>query len=260
MPEGDAVRRTAGRLDAALAGGTLVRADLRVPRFATVDLRGFTVLGTTPLGKHLLTRLDDGARAWTLHSHLRLDGQWRTGPVGPPRARQHEIRALLATGTGQAVGVRVHMLEVRPTAQEDQWVGHLGPDIMGGDFDASRAADALASADRPLVEALLDQRIVAGLGTMWAAELAATAAADPRTSSSRVPGLTGALAAIRERMLRAATAPVAVCRRELVVFERTGQPCRACGTAIRTARVGRAPYDRPTYWCPECQPPTAIGS
>lgn len=255
MPEGDAVRRTAARLDAALAGGTLVRAELRVSRFATVDLRGFTVLGTGVRGKHLLTRLDDGRRAWTLHSHLRLDGRWRTGPLGPPGAPQHQVRAWLATGTGQAVGVRVHMIEVRPTVQEDLWVGHLGPDIMADDFDPPRDTGTLSATDRPLVEALLDQRLVCGLGTMWAAELASTAAVDPRTPTSQVPGLVGAVAAIRQRMLRAVTAPEAVRRRELRVFERTGQPCRTCGTPIRTARVGRPPYDRPTYWCPRCQPP-----
>ena len=84
MPEGDAVRRTARRLDAALAGGTLVRADLRVPRFATVDLRGMQVLGTHVVGKHMLTRLADDRREWTLHHHLRMDGSWRTGPPGSP--------------------------------------------------------------------------------------------------------------------------------------------------------------------------------
>ncbi len=87
MPEGDAVRRTARRLDAALAGGTLVRAELRVPRFATVDLRGMQVLGTHVVGKHMLTRLVDDRREWTLHHHLRMDGSWWTGPPGGPGAR-----------------------------------------------------------------------------------------------------------------------------------------------------------------------------
>lgn len=69
------MRRTARRLDEALAGRELVRADLRVPRFATVDLRGMTVLATHVRGKHLLTRLGDDRRALTLHHHLRMDGQ-----------------------------------------------------------------------------------------------------------------------------------------------------------------------------------------
>ncbi len=254
MPEGDAVRRTARRLDEVLAGGVLTRAELRVPRYATVHLRGMTVLGTHVVGKRLLTRLVDQDRAWTLHHHLRLDGSWRTGPPGPPRAPAQLVRAWLATPAGQAVGVRVHMIEVRPTRDEHLWVGHLGPDVMADGLDLVAGAARIAEADRPLVEALLDQRLVCGLGTMWAAELAAVAGVHPQTPSGRVDGLAEALGQVRGRMVRALTTPPAQQRRELVVFERTGRPCRRCGTPIRAGRVGAAPYDRPTYWCPTCQP------
>jgi endonuclease-8 len=253
MPEGDAVRRTAHRLDDALAGAVLVGADLRVPRFATVDLRGMAVLGTAVRGKHMLTRLADDRRAWTLHHHLRMDGQWRIGPPGPPSAPGHLVRVRLQAATAQAVGVRVHMVEVRPTADEAVWIGHLGPDVLADDFDPDEGALRLAAADRPLVEALLDQRLVCGLGTMWAAELAAAAGVAPQARTPAVPGLAEALAGIRARMLRAVADPRPG-RRELRVFERTGQPCRNCGTPIRAARVGTAPLDRPTYWCPRCQP------
>jgi endonuclease-8 len=254
MPEGDAVRRTARRLDDALAGAVLERAELRVPRFATTDLRGMRVLGTQVRGKHLLTRLVDDRRSLTLHHHLRMDGAWRTGPVGPPRAPAHQIRVWLATGAAQAVGVRVHMVEVLPTAREDHWVGHLGPDVMGEPFDAEESAARLVAAASPIVEALLDQRLVCGLGTMWAAELAFAAGADPRRSSAEVLGLPAALEGVRARMLRALEVPAGVRRSELAVFERAGQPCRRCGTPIRTTRVGTAPMQRPTYWCPRCQP------
>ena len=179
MPEGDAVRRTARRLDAALAGGTLVRADLRVPRFATVDLRGMQVLGTHVVGKHMLTRLADDRREWTLHHHLRMDGSWRTGPPGAPGAPEHQIRVWLATSSAQAVGVRVHDIDVRQTREEAHWVGHLGPDIMADGFDADAAAEILIGADRPLVEALLDQRLVCGMGTIWASELASAVGGRP---------------------------------------------------------------------------------
>jgi endonuclease VIII len=135
MPEGDAVRRTARRLDEALAGQRLVRAELRVPRFATVDLRGATVLGTAPVGKHLLTRLSREGRALTLHHHLRMDGTWRIGQPGTPRAPAHLIRIWLGTSDTQAVGVHVHMVEVRRTVDEAAWIGHLGPDIMASDLD-----------------------------------------------------------------------------------------------------------------------------
>ena len=254
MPEGDAVRRTVRRLEEALAGGTLTRAELRVPRFATVDLRGMTVLGTDAHGKHMLTRLADERRALTLHHHLRMDGQWRTGQVGPPGAPRHQIRVWLATETAQAVGVRVHDVAVAQTAHEHIWIGHLGPDVLADDFDLGAAVAILTEADRPLVEALLDQRLVSGLGTMWAAELAATARVDPGTPTSAVPDLATALAAIRERMVRAIDEPKMSSRRALLVFERTGQPCRTCGTPIRARKLGVAPYARPTYWCPHCQP------
>ncbi len=254
MPEGDAVRRTARRLDDTLAGALLVRAELRVPRFATVDLRGMYVLGTQAVGKHLLTHLVDERRALTLHSHLRMDGRWRTGPVGPPGAPAHLIRVWLATADRQAVGVHVHMVEVRPTREESHWIGHLGPDVMSDAFDVAGGARALALVDRPLVEALLDQRIVAGLGTMWAAELAWVARVHPRTPTGAAPDLSPALGGIRDRVFRALTAPTAGLRRELRVFERTGRPCPRCGTPIRAGRVGVPPRDRPTYWCPRCQP------
>ena len=262
MPEGDAVRRTARRLDGALAGGTLVRAELRVPRFATVDLRGMQVIGTRVIGKHMLTRLVDDRREWTLHHHLRMDGLWRTGQPGPPGAPGHQIRVWLTTPSAQAVGVRVHMVEVRPTRDEGAWVGHLGPDVMADGFDAEAAAAALVQADRPLVEALLDQRIVCGMGTIWASELAYVAGADPFARTSTVPGLASALGIIATRMIRAVDAPAHATRREVRVFERTGQPCHRCGARIRSGRVGLAPMDRPTYWCPQCQPsrPAADGA
>lgn len=257
MPEGDAVRRTARRLDAALAGRVLVSAELRVPGFSTVDLRGFTVLGTGTVGKHLLTRLANGERLLTLHHHLRMDGRWRIGPPGPPRAPAHLIRIWLTTATTQAVGVHVHEVQVRPTAEEHVWVGRLGPDILDDDFDPSDAVARLAEAHRPLVEALLDQRLVAGLGTMWASEAAHRAGASPWADTAAAPGLADALVAIRDRMAEAVDSPRGVARQPLQVFQRVRQPCRACGTPIRSGRVGAAPYDRPTYWCPRCQPDPA---
>ncbi len=248
------MRRTARRLDAALAGGTLTRAELRVPECATVDLRGMEVLGTHVVGKHMLTRLADDRRAWTLHHHLRMDGSWRVGPPGRPGAPAHQIRVWLATSRAQAVGVRVHMVAVRNTSDEQIWVGHLGPDILAEQFEVEGVVDRLVAADRPLVEALLDQRLVCGLGTIWAAELASGAGADPFVRTSQVADLGPALVAIRRRMRRAVLAAHGAPRGELRVFERTGQPCRTCGTPIRSGRVGVAPMDRPTYWCPQCQP------
>jgi endonuclease VIII len=242
MPEGDAVRRTALALDRALAGRVLTACDVRVPRFATVDLVGQTVTGTVAVGKHLLTRTDAGI---TVHSHRRMDGRWVTGPAGLRTGPGHQIRVVLRTAESSAIGVRLAMVEVARTELEPGWVGHLGPDILGPDFDPHLPLPA----ERPLVETLLDQRVLAGLGTMWAAEAAFAAGASPYAPAGAVD-LAAALVSIRSQMLDSVQGR----RPRMAVFERTGLPCRVCGAGIRSGRVGRAPQDRITYWCPHCQP------
>lgn len=257
MPEGDAVRRTARRLDRALAGSLLATADLRVPRFADVDLRGFTVVGTAAVGKHLLTRLQRGDRALTLHSHLRMDGRWVTGRAGPrPLAGPpHEVRVWLASSQQQAVGLRLAMVEVLPTAQEHRLVGHLGPDILGDAWQEQEALARLAAAgSRPLVETLLDQSVVAGLGTIWAAETAFEARISPwAPTSDALPQLPGALSAVRRRMQAGVAASSRREQPQPRVYGRVGMRCLRCGTTVAGGRVGRAPTDRITAWCPSCQ-------
>lgn len=251
MPEGDAVRRTARRLDEALAGRTVASSDLRVPRFATVDFAGARVLGTHVAGKHLLTRFDDGR---TLHSHLRMDGRWATGPVGTRVGPGHQIRAVLRTDRTQAIGLRIAMVEVIATGREGDLVGHLGPDILAEQWDEAGSVAALAeAADRPLGEALLDQRVVSGLGTIWVSEAAFVAGRTPWSPTGSVTDPSAVLAVIRRRMQRSLAAPG---RREMdspAVYQRTGLPCRACGAVIRAGQVGREPQRRTLYWCPNCQ-------
>lgn len=254
MPEGDAVRRTARRLDAALSGQELVRAELRVPRWATTDLRGATVVGTAVVGKHLLTRLHDDSRAVTLHSHLRMDGRWVTGAARsrPGAGPWHEIRVWLATAQRQAVGLRVHDIEVLPTQDEARLVGHLGPDILAETFDAREAAARVrAQGARPLVEALLDQTVLSGLGTVWAAETAFAARTSPYTPAAATE-LSAALDTIRQRMAAAVAGDPRAERRD--VYRRHNLPCRVCGTVIRAGPIVAAPRERTTYWCPSCQP------
>ncbi len=133
------------------------------------------------------------------------------------------------------------MVEIARTADESRWIGHLGPDILSDDFDP-----AMTLPKAPVVEMLLDQRNLCGLGTMWACETAFLAGANPFGPAA---DLEGPLTQIREEMLASVTGS----RPRMRVFERTGLPCRVCGTPIRTGRVGRPPHDRVTYWCPTCQ-------
>ncbi|SCK27082.1 endonuclease-8 [Streptomyces sp. SceaMP-e96] len=188
MPEGDTVWRLAQRLHDALAGGPLTRCDLRVPRLATVDLTGRGVLGVLPRGKHLLTRFEGGL---TLHSHLRMDGawkiyapaeRWRGGPA-------HQIRAILGTADHTAVGYRLPVLDLLRTADESRVVGHLGPDLLGPDWDPAEALRRLLTTpERPLGEALLDQRNLAGIGMSTNPSCASCWAPRPGSRWGRCPG------------------------------------------------------------------------
>lgn len=258
MPEGDAVRRTARRLNAALAGEVLIHADLRVPRYATVDLVGATVLSTATVGKHLLTRVTHSGDLLTLHSHLRMDGRWATGPSGdrPCAGPNHQVRVWLVGPRSQAVGLRLMEVAVVPTEAEADLVGHLGPDIMAPEWDPDAVAQRVrAQGERGLVDTVLDQTVLCGIGTMWAAELAFAAGVDPYRAAAATPGLPQALTRIRQRMRRAVIDDRRASRARLNVFERAGRPCLRCGTVIRSGRVGAPPQDRITYWCPDCQAP-----
>src|SRR5215469_8022271 len=147
MPEGDTVWRTARRLDEALAGQVLTCSDFRVPRFATTDLTGRAVTETVSRGKHLLTRVDGGL---TVHTHLRMDGSWRIRPAGGYLPRDHRIRLVLGNDRRQALGYQLGVVEVLPTRSEARAVGHLGPDLLGPDWDATEAVRRLgADPDRP---------------------------------------------------------------------------------------------------------------
>ncbi|MFJ9739273.1 Fpg/Nei family DNA glycosylase [Streptomyces sp. NPDC101166] len=260
MPEGDTVWQAARRLHGALAGKTLTRSDLRVPKHATADLTGRAVLDVTARGKHLLTRVEGGL---TLHSHLRMDGSWRvytndqrwTGGPG------HQIRAILGTEDRTAVGYRLPVLELLRTADEERAVGHLGPDLLGPDWDPERAlANLLADPARPLGEALLDQRNLAGIGNVYKCELCfllgvspwLPAGALPADRAAKLPALAKRLLEVnRDRPVRATTG-----RRgqDLFVYGRAHRPCLRCGTPVRLADQGDGSRERPTYWCPSCQP------
>lgn len=164
MPEGDTVWLTAHRLNQALAGRPLTVSDFRVPALATVDLCGRMVTEVLARGKHILARVGEDL---TVHSHLRMDGSWyvsRTGGRPPRRHPQHMIRVQLGNAEWLATGYRVHDLKVVPRAAEVEFVGYLGPDLLGPDWDAERAAANLrGQPDVPIGEALLDQRNLAGV-------------------------------------------------------------------------------------------------
>ncbi|MCX4814320.1 DNA glycosylase [Streptomyces sp. NBC_01239] len=284
MPEGDTVWQTAKRLDTALAGKVLTRSDLRVPKYATADLTGRTVLDVTPRGKHLLTRIEGGL---TLHSHLRMDGTWRVYANGrrwSGGGLAHQIRVILGTADLTAVGYRLPVLELLRTPDEDRAVGHLGPDLLGPDWNPELAlANLLADPARPLGEALLDQRNLAGIGNIYKSELCFLLGATPWLPVGALPADRAAklpaiakrlLEANRERPVRNTTGAFAsptptrttphraagLSTPDLFVYGRAPRPCLRCGTPIRTADQGDGSRERPTYWCPTCQVGPAPGT
>jgi formamidopyrimidine-DNA glycosylase len=263
VPEGDSVFLLARTLDRAVRGRVVARTDFRLPRLATRDLAGREVLEHVTHGKHLLTRFSGDA---TLHSHLLMDGSWtitRPGTVLPRRV-QHEVRVVLETDTGRtAWGLNLHQVDPVPTDEEHRLVGHLGPDPLREDWDAEEAVRRLGSdPDRPVVSALLDQRLVAGWGNLWANELCFLRGISPWTPVRDVD--LPALVRLGARALRhSATTPngfqvtTGDRRRgeQHWVSGRAGRPCLRCGTTVRVVdAVPNDPDQRRTWWCPTCQP------
>ena len=259
MPEGDTVWRTALHLDQALSGEVLLETDFRVPAHATLDLSGRTVEATVARGKHLLTRI--GADH-TLHTHLKMEGSWHLYKPGTAwRRPAHEARVVLRTEEWTAVGFALGVVEVVARDAEDTVVGHLGPDLLGPDWDEDEALRRLrADPSRPVADAILDQRNLAGIGNLYKNELCFLAGAHPRLPVSEVADLPRlvrrartALEANKNRVEQTLTGDT---RRgkQTWVYRRDKQPCRRCGTRIRVDMQGPETQERATYWCPACQP------
>jgi len=258
VPEGDTVWRTAERLDQALTGRVLTRTDFRVPAHATLDLSGREVVGTVSRGKHLLTRIGDDH---TLHTHLKMEGSWHLyRPTTPWRRPAHEARVVLRTDEWVAVGFALGITEVIARDEEPEAVGHLGPDLLGPDWDEEEALRRLGEdPGRAVGEALLDQRNLAGIGNMYMAELCFIAGVRPQLPVGDVPDLRRmvrrakqVLEANKERVQQTTTGDLRR-GRQLWVYGRGRQPCQRCGTRIESSMLGTPPRDRITYWCPACQ-------
>ena len=246
----------------ALAGRRLVRTDFRVPQLATADLAGQTVTEVVSRGKHLLTRTDAGL---TLHTHFRMDGTWhlyRTGSrwSGGPA---FQVRAVLANAEWEAVGYRLPVVELIRTDDEQTHVGHLGPDLLGADWDEDEAVRRITSRpQREIGPALLDQRNLAGIGNLYKAETLFLSGITPWTHVGDIDDI-AAVVRRAHRLLQAnknhwqqSTTGSTRKGEDHWVFERAGRACRRCGQRIATAQQaepGHAEQARISYWCPNCQ-------
>ena len=189
----------------------------------------------------LLIRLEPASL--TLHTHLRMDGRWRIHPAG---YRVHDpddhVRVVLANTAGTAVGWRVHDVALVPTSAEDTLVGHLGPDLLGPDWDAAEASRRLSlDPSRAIGEALLDQRNLAGVGNVFKAEICFLRGISPWTPVGEVNDLAG-LVDLAHRLLRCQSRAVRPRhdRRSARGQTHLGlRPCRPTVSSLRRYDSGR---------------------
>ena len=255
MPEGDTVFRTATKLREALAGRTLTRCDVRVPKFATVDLTGCVVDEVVSRGKHLFIRAGDAS----IHSHLKMDGAWLIGGQ-IRRVQPHKIRILLETADSRAAGIDLGVLEIIKREHDMDTVAHLGPDLLGDDWEPRIARENLVSEpQRPLAETLLDQRVMAGVGNVYANELCFVTGYLPTTPVGNVKDPLRMVQRARDmlwlnrsRVNRTTTGDTRP-GRDLWVYGRVGRPCRRCSTPIESDRADVVGNERISFWCPNCQ-------
>ncbi len=258
MPEGDTVWKTAQLQHAALAGLVLEKSDFRVPAYATVDLSGETVHEVVARGKHLFHRVGE----FSIHSHLKMEGAWRAYAPGEKWTKPaYTARAVLDAPGVQAVGFELGLLEVIPTQDEEDVVGHLGPDLLGPDWDPDVAVARLAAdPEVPIYVALLDQRNLAGVGNVYANEICFLRGVLPTRPVGETPDLDKVvdlagrmLQANKQRFTRSTTGDLRPGQTSWV-YGRRGRPCRRCGTRLLGGELGRVEgQERVVTWCPRCQ-------
>lgn len=259
MPEGDSVFVAAARLDAALRNQELSKTDFRVPRYATVDLSGRRIEGVVARGKHILTRIEGGT---TLHTHFKMEGSWHLYRPGERwRYPASYARVVLETEPWYAVGFRLGIVDLMKTEREDEALGHLGPDLLGSDWDESAATANLRAqpSDRPIGEVLIDQTVMAGLGNVYKSEICFLLGLYPWTPVGDVD--VAKAVRLSKRVIEAnrstgmqITTGDARRGRQRWVYGRKSEACRRCGTAIEKRDEVIGMRERVTYWCPDCQP------
>jgi endonuclease-8 len=257
MPEGDTIHRAAHRMRVLLAGKVPDEIVTPHPRHAyerwPERLRGRAVSSVDAHGKHLFVRFEGDV---TLHSHLRMTGTWGVYRAGQRWGRSARRAWLVLKGAGgEAVQFDGPVLELRPEPElrRDPRLAALGPDILAEDFDPSAVLARLRKGDpdRPFGEALVDQRVVAGIGNIWRAEACFAGGIDPWRATADVdePEVVAVLGIARECMAESVRAGFYA--RPRAVYRRAGMPCPRCGTTIRSR--GQGEQNRTAYWCPGCQ-------
>lgn len=253
MPEGDTIHRAAARIGAALGGREILLAEAPSPRsplHGRVErLRGRTLERAQARGKHLLIRVSGGL---VVHSHLGMNGRWRIEPAGGPPPGRPWLALAGPGGSAAQRGGRLLRLVTESGLRADPALARLGPDPLAPGFDPDDAARRLLAggAETRVGEALLDQRLIAGIGNAIRCEACFAARISPWR---RVADLSATeaerLVAEAGRIMRES---LAAGRRERRIYRATREGCPVCGGPVRARGQGDA--NRTAYWCPACQP------
>lgn len=288
MPEGDHIFRTARTLHRALAGHEVVRFESVLPALTRVHedtpVTGRIVERVTAAGKHVLMQfsplpLRQAQRAATalaggdlvLRTHMRMNGSWHIYRPGETWQRpRRDMRLVIATGRFEAVAFNVPVAEfLRPAGlmrQDDLRL--MGPDLLGETFDADEAVRRFRERGAlELADALLNQRLAAGVGNVYKSEVLFLCRVSPFARVGQVEDdrLRQVLATARQHLIANVTDPnggITTYRgyrrnsgrnasERRYVYGRARQPCRTCATLIKVRAQG--PHARLTYWCPSCQ-------
>jgi endonuclease VIII len=271
MPEGDTLSRIAVALRPYLAGRVVKAARARLPGPQVSRIVGQKIDAVDAVGKNLLIRFDGGLE---LRTHLGLHGSWHRYRPGETWRRPASRAALVIEVPG-AVAVCfdapvVELFEARAEPVHPT-LSTLGPDLLDDDFDMAEAIRRFTDpsrADVELGEALLDQRVVSGIGNVFKSEIPYMERVSPfaRLGSIDEAAVERILTTARAQ-LQANARPDSPAGRtttvdpetgaklapsRLWVYDRAGRPCHRCGTLIRSGPQG-GDLPRTTYWCPSCQ-------
>jgi endonuclease VIII len=259
VPEGDTIHYAAGRIRPVLEGHVPDAIETPHARFGPdrwpERLAGRVVRSVDAHGKHLFLRFEGGL---TIHSHLRMTGSWRVFAPGQRWSRSPRAAWLvLRRGGFDVVQFNGPVLELMTESRTrfDQRIAGLGPDILAPNFDYGRYLRRLREDDptRPIGDAVLQQRTIAGIGNLWKVEACFEAGVDPWRPTGQVSDdeAVAIVDAARPRMQQSARDGNQTRHRR--IYGRAGLPCPRCGAASRIRGKGQWDDNRPTFWCPRCQ-------